>query len=775
MGYDYAIFIPGVEKALAQSQSAGGPRNTELLAAAIRKYDALIAKILASEFLSSTVYTETAARPNGMLDDDDDEEDDNRLPVDYDKLAQAWDTTQRSTKEDWTDWIWRFEIELLRQSPSPSLRNCEPLCQLYKHLAAELFQTAFLAIWTKLYDSHQTQLIYNLEAAFRSSSIPPQVLQMLLNLAEFMEQYEKPLPIDIRTLAELAQRCQSYAKARHYWELVFTSNPEIAADQLITINTELQQPESATGMLITMQKLQQNENTLEKEAAIYEKLHQWDNALHAYERRAAAEMNLFNSVATASLQASSGRARSASVEVLAQKAAKQPAWIMLKRMKCLKELGAWEELSDAAATLMAESDGRLDSAVATNDSQSSGGRFAAVVRNNVFPYVRQNIASTIAEQMAPYAATAAWNLGRWDQMQVHTANMNERALSNEPASLSGSFFNAVLAIHGRQWAEANLYIEKTRQHIHQRLTEVASQTYARAYDVIFDVQKVTELHEVIEYHSATAPRRSVIRRMWDHRLLNCERRVEFWQQTLPIRALVIPPQEDIKIRCKFAALCRKRGDHHYISAAKECLAVVFGTTSDTLSLDRIRSFEPSQPSVIYAFLKLNWLAADQQEATMSLFEEYLREWNGHADKDLLAKCHRKAGRWRRSLGTAAFEEIISSYQHATTLAPNDHKAWHSWALMNYEVGTTQEEKLGADGSDVATISRDVVHHMNMALKGFFMSIQLPNQSSNSNALQDVLHLLTVWFRYGENAAVHETVEQGESGSAFPFHCISYLL
>jgi hypothetical protein len=53
-----------------------------------------------------------------------------------------------------------------------------------------------------------------LETAFspqRAASIPPEVLQTLLALAEFMEHDEKPLPIDIRKLGAVAENCQ----ARH--------------------------------------------------------------------------------------------------------------------------------------------------------------------------------------------------------------------------------------------------------------------------------------------------------------------------------------------------------------------------------------------------------------------------------------------------------------------------------------------------------------------------------------------------------------------------------
>jgi FKBP12-rapamycin complex-associated protein len=49
--------------------------------------------------------------------------------------------------------------------------------------------------------------------------------QTLLTLAEFMEHDEKPLPIDIRKLGNVAEKCQAYAKSLHYKELEFLTSP----------------------------------------------------------------------------------------------------------------------------------------------------------------------------------------------------------------------------------------------------------------------------------------------------------------------------------------------------------------------------------------------------------------------------------------------------------------------------------------------------------------------------------------------------------------------
>lgn len=45
-------------------------------------------------------------------------------------------------------------------------------------------------------------------ACARGTDTPPPPLQTLLALAEFMEHDEKPLPIDIRKLGAVAEKCQ---------------------------------------------------------------------------------------------------------------------------------------------------------------------------------------------------------------------------------------------------------------------------------------------------------------------------------------------------------------------------------------------------------------------------------------------------------------------------------------------------------------------------------------------------------------------------------------
>lgn len=46
------------------------------------------------------------------------------------RLRTAGEASQRSTKEDWAEWMRHFSIELLKESPSPALRTCARLAQL---------------------------------------------------------------------------------------------------------------------------------------------------------------------------------------------------------------------------------------------------------------------------------------------------------------------------------------------------------------------------------------------------------------------------------------------------------------------------------------------------------------------------------------------------------------------------------------------------------------------------------------------------------------------
>ncbi len=82
---------------------------------------------------------------------------------------------------------------------------------------------------------------------------------MLIPLIEFMEHDVEALPISLTTLAELAQKSRAYAKALHYRELEFQSNPVSCFESLINIYKKLDQYDAAAGVLKMVDKMQRKQ------------------------------------------------------------------------------------------------------------------------------------------------------------------------------------------------------------------------------------------------------------------------------------------------------------------------------------------------------------------------------------------------------------------------------------------------------------------------------------------------------------------------------------
>ena len=106
---------------------------------------------------------------------------------------------------------------------------------------------------------------------------------------------------------------------------------------------------------------------------------------------------------------------------------------------------------------------------------------------------------------------------------------------------------------------------------------------------------------------------------------------------------------------------------------------------------------------------------------------------------------------------------------ATTYDPSWYKAWHTWALANYEVinhfdsqGQVKEDLPGQAlvtyiVQSITGIYRLFIIQLMCLItcSGFFHSIAL----STGNALQDILRLLTLWFKYG----AHDDVSHAMAG------------
>lgn len=724
LGKDYINFMGTVNKVINQRQIQHA--NYELLVSKLQKGEAL-PQDLSTESRYFDRGLEPAFADLGTK----------KLEMNAIHLKAAWDTRGKSTKEDWQEWVRRFSTTLLTESPNHALRACASLASVYLPLARELFNSAFVSCWTELYEQFQEELIQNIESAIKSENVPPDLLGLLLNLAEFMEHDDKALPIDIRVLGREAARCHAYAKALHYKELEFLQDQSSGAvEALIVINNQLQQSDAAIGIL---RKAQLYKEGIQLRETWFEKLERWEEALAFYNKREA--------------------------EVPPEQAI--PIDIVMGKMRCLHALGEW----DALATLT----------------------------GNTW----QNSAPEVQRMIAPLATAAAWGLGKWDSMDNYLSSLKR----NSP---DRSFFGAILALHRNQFREAINNIQQAREGLDTELSALVSESYNRAYPVVVRVQMLAELEELIVYKQCDEKKRATMRKTWETRLEGCQRNVDLWHRVLRLRALVITPAENMRMWIKFANLCRKSGR---MGLAEKSLKQLIGVEAPLENMIPFWKEGSSLPKnvpaqVIYAMLKFQWETGQQpssrslrriSERTLYCLQRFTNEtahrfdmtkmhlssqsgtelvgadyaFQNQVDSSvitpqtqralmdqtvLLAKCYLRQGEWLVALNKDNWqhdnvEEILTSYSQATKYNPRWYKAWHAWALANFEIVQTLTARTEGETNRADPA---IIEHVVSAIQGFFKSIAL----SAGSSLQDTLRLLTLWFTHGGNADVHSAVTDG---------------
>jgi FKBP12-rapamycin complex-associated protein len=169
MKSDFIVFVPMINKVLLKNRIVHS--TYDILVGKLLKNEPLPIEIADRESRGESVAVETIVK---------------KLPVNQQHLKKAWECGQISTKEDWTEWIRRISLELLKESPSPALRATAGLAGVHYPLTRELFNAGFVSCWGELYDQFQDELVSALETALTSPSTPPDIQQTLLNLAEFM-------------------------------------------------------------------------------------------------------------------------------------------------------------------------------------------------------------------------------------------------------------------------------------------------------------------------------------------------------------------------------------------------------------------------------------------------------------------------------------------------------------------------------------------------------------------------------------------------------------
>jgi FKBP12-rapamycin complex-associated protein len=141
LGKDYLHFVGTINKVLTANQISH------------QNYELLVSKLQKGEVLPQDLNADDRYR----YQNDDTVQDPSNKKLDSNPvhLKAAWDATGKSTKEDWQEWMRRFSLTVLTESPNHALRACASLASVYPPLARELFNSAFVSCWSDLFEPYQ--------------------------------------------------------------------------------------------------------------------------------------------------------------------------------------------------------------------------------------------------------------------------------------------------------------------------------------------------------------------------------------------------------------------------------------------------------------------------------------------------------------------------------------------------------------------------------------------------------------------------------------------
>ncbi|QRW03218.1 phosphatidylinositol 3-kinase tor2 [Ceratobasidium sp. AG-Ba] len=550
------------------------------------------------------------------------------LVVSQQHLRLSWDTTQISAPEDWREWIRKFAIECLKESPSHALRSCRTLADSYMPLLKELFSISFFRYFS-LTEDLRDELDRVLEYALIDPRSPADVCHMILNAAEFMEHDDKPLPIPLPILSECALRTHAFAKALHWRELDFlsgSSSSNAVVESLILINTRLGQSDAAYG---TLTAARDQPGFVEHEQW-YERLGKWGEAYALYNHRSESEA--------------------------------ESTQVILGKMRCLHALGEWRQLEEMSrrewtnashsmrvqiaplATAAAwslqkwESMAEYINTLDENTADCSYYKAIQAIHRDRFARAQQHVDRAREQQDEELTALAEQNYGRSYSMVLRMQMLSEieEMIKWKMSADSPERQSAIQKVWMHRLQQAQPEVEVWQRIVQLRTLVLIPKQDPTMWTKFANLCRKNGRHFLAE------------------RTFNSLLDERFW--TSSSGGSVAPP-EVIYSHLKFLWT----GDHK--------LRTIQAMSRFIADMSRDMGLDPEDP---YAHIdELNT-------------EPQLRQFG-----KLIAKCYLKRAEWMVELDPkwAAHKPdvVLTGYDLATKIAPDWYKAWSTWASANHEV------------------------------------------------------------------------------------------
>ncbi|KAI6231501.1 Serine/threonine-protein kinase TOR [Aphelenchoides besseyi] len=710
-------------------------------------------------------------------------------------LRRFWTAPVVVSRDEWLQWLATLRTQLLRQSSSAALRSCAELAEMHEPLAKELFNAAFMSVWTQLNELDQNELTSSLVDVCELCAFSEPV-QEILNLAEFMDHSEKgPLPVCYAILIKHAEKTRAYAKALRYNELNILDRGLPNSDDcqtIIAFANKLNLEEASVGVVQYAEK-----NDMNISGRWYEKLGEWERALEMYKTES---------------------------QYLSEEDAEDN---LIHEMRCLEALGQWTDLNQKCEETLS---------------------------NHVFnqPEVESPFRSVEKKQkIAQMAARGNWAVGNYEKMDEY---VNVRKLINVN-NIDGAFLRAVLAIRKSEFNEATEFINKVRDMVDSELTSMAAESYERAYGAVVTAQQLAELEEAIEY-KMIPERRTRIAVLWSRRLQGCRKSIEHWQKILLVRSLVLSQAELRTMWVKFASMCRQQGK---MSMSRRVLCNLLGQPEGTelqhieIPLDKpFLALSICKQNWVDNHHRAAYTSVANLASTLHQLidknRDSISEYQLDPMRHLTAKCYLKLGDWNIELQSLVVQQqatrmrnpsrhphaqrmddprlnynptdmpsydkftqvTLQHYTHATNFDENWYKAWHKLGTVYYNLVMLDRQPIyGGEQSSGQEYDQSTENHEAMpeqqpmtqggigiayphqyqqqtqhsqryqqyqqqqmykqqqqiaqlrttyaqhAIRCFLRAIQL----GEGSRLEDTLRLMMIWFDHGDKPEVYEQLRE----------------
>ena len=614
----------------------------------------------------------------------------------YNFIIEEFNPTKCTIEEDWHEWLKNTSKQLFYHSPSSIIKYCTRLSET---LSNKLYNHAFFSIWNIFNQNQKDKILYYLINSLNSQTIPNEVLLIILNLFEFLEREDNNLNLSkiYKVLAISSEKCNAFAKQLYYTEnqYIINNKDDETIENLISLYYEVNLPESSMGLLEVDKDKKSNEENW------YIKLHKYDKALEIIDNKIINNKN--------------------NIELIKNK------------IICLEGLSDWESLLK-----ISESEEIDYKKSKEKHNQELYKKFALASFN-------LNDWEKLDKFMGLYINNNNNNVDKNDENIIN--NLDANLNNDEEEEYETNFLYAVLNIHQKNYENAQNYIDTARKCIIDKIKNLLSENYERAYKLLLKNEHLYELEEIIKLN--TNPNNSnidnyneqkkILKKRWDERLDLISEDTETYERILAIRGLVFSFEEKYDMHLELAKICRE--DDHFV----KCMNV----------LERINKIDTDNKNIkISIALSLNKCLNenDTKNDSKKAIENLKKIIEVEIDKDKENKINSKLKskvyfyygylyfkEKDKELNEVNVKNILSYFQLSIKFNDKYYKAWHYYSLVNYKF------------FEILKISNNIKknEYAINALKGFTNSIIIGGNNI-SKTLQDILRLIDIWFQNDNN-------------------------